>query len=84
MREYRRKRSAASIHKFAQQVKWRTDPQYLQACCQRMMARFGGADGFARAYYDEYRKLSRSGGCTRESVDLLLALTRILEVDGRT
>jgi len=83
MQAYRRRRRDEMLGQFAVQLRQQRSPHRATALAGAMTLRFGGVDGFARAWKDQLDAAAAAGPGSKFVLDSLRAITRLIEVCSR-
>lgn len=80
MREYRGAKRSKTLARFAADLRRENDWQKVEALCGGMFRRFGGVDGFSRAWAEEIQNAQRTAPGSKRVFDSFFAVLHLAEV----
>jgi hypothetical protein len=83
MRGYRAERRAEMLGQFAVQLRQQRSPYRARALASAMTFRFGGVEGLARTWKDQFDAAAAAEPGSKFVLDSLRAITRLIEVCSR-
>jgi hypothetical protein len=83
MREYRRRRRAEILGRFVGQLRQKRSRSWDNALTSTMVHRFGGVDGLATAWKDQFDAAAAAKPGGKFVFDTLFALLRLIAAYGR-
>jgi len=83
MRGYRRRRRAVMLGQFAVQLRQQRSPHRARALASATTFRFGGVEGLARTWKDQFDAAAAAGPGSKFVLDSLRAIIRLIEVCSR-